>query len=99
MQQKELIQTVSNITSVSRSIVAEILKTTACVVAETLAEGEETEVKVPGFGIFSTHVSATRVMRLNLQEVQEIRMVGGRKRPRFRPSKPFAECIDGGRKI
>ncbi|MEF8769391.1 HU family DNA-binding protein [Candidatus Accumulibacter contiguus] len=47
MQQKELIQTVSNITSVSRSIVAEILKTTACVVAETLAEGEETEVKVP----------------------------------------------------
>ena len=99
MQQKELIQTVSNITSVSRSIVAEILKTTACVVAETLAEGLESEVKVPGFGIFSTHVSATRVMRLNLQESNEIRTVGGRKRPRFRPSKPFAECIDGRGKI
>lgn len=98
MHQKELIQTVSNVTNVSRSIVAEILKTTACVVAETLAEGQETEVKVPGFGIFSTHVSATRVMRLNLQG-NEIRTVGGRKRPRFRPSKPFAECIDGRGKI
>ena len=61
-------------------------------IADSLAAGES--VKFPGLGTFEAHVSAPRVMRLNLLANPETRTVGGKRRARFRASSAFAAAVE-----
>lgn len=90
MNQKELIQTISNVSGLPRRAVQDILQTAGDVVAETLAEGAE-DVSVPGFGKFK---SIRRAMRRIVLPSGEERQVGGKRVGKFVPGGAFRARVN-----
>lgn len=92
MNQSAFIRRIARTTGLPQTVTDSILKAAAGVIAESLAAGES--VKFPGLGTFEAHVSAPRVMRLNLLANPETRTVGGKRRARFRASSAFAAAVE-----
>jgi DNA-binding protein HU-beta len=92
MNQKELIQTIANLSGLPRVAIREILCTAGDVVAETLAEGAE-DVALPGFGKFRSIRRAPRLMRL--PPLGEQRLVAGKRVGKFFASESFRKRVNG----
>lgn len=96
MNTAELLQTLYNLTKIPRPIIREVLETAGELVAEVIRTGGE-DVSVPGFGKFKPVTSANRVQQLNFRDPPETRVVAGKRRARFVPSKTFREGVAGAR--
>lgn len=96
MNSAELLQTICNLTKIPRSAIREVLETAGELVAEVIHTGGE-DVSVPGFGKFKPVTSKTRVQQLGFRDPPETRVVGGKRRARFVPSKVFREGVAGDR--
>ena len=96
MKSAELLQTLCNLTKIPKPTLREVLETAGELVAEVIHTGAE-DVSVPGFGKFKPVTSPTRVQQLGFRDPTETRIVGGKRRARFVPSKVFREGVAGAR--
>jgi nucleoid DNA-binding protein len=96
MNSAELLQTLCNLTKIPKPAIREVLETAGELVAEVIHTGGE-DVSVPGFGKFKPVTSPIRLQHLNFRDPPDIRLVGGKRRARFVPSKTFQEGVAGAR--